>query len=141
MNCRLALAIFAVFAPAKAVSASGSSGFPGNEAVRVVNGQRVVELPPLTAKAKAFVHAGGKFPPPSGNSEVYMIEAPDALVECSLPYFAPASCAASSLGTVQRFRFWTVKLRGAWVHCASRKEPRKCFPASSGVPTVMAVVE
>ena len=33
--------------------------FPGNEAVRIVNGKRVVEIPPLTATAQRYVKGGG----------------------------------------------------------------------------------
>ncbi len=115
--------------------------FPGNEAVRIVDGKRVVEPPPLTATAQRYVKGGGKFPPPSAAAEVFMIEGSDALVECSIPYLAKTSCIPSSLGTTKRPRFWTVKLGGNWVHCSSRAESRKCEPASAGVPGGMSTVE
>jgi hypothetical protein len=115
--------------------------FPGNEAIRFVNGKRVVEEPPLTATAQRYVKRGGKFPPPSAAAEVFMIEGTDALVECSIPYLARTSCLPSSLGTTKRPRFWTVKLSGKWVHCSSRAASRKCEPASAGVPGGMSSVE
>lgn len=115
--------------------------FPGNEAVRIVDGKRTVEAPPLTATAQRYVKGGGKFPPPSAAAEVFMIEGPDALVECSIPYIAKTSCIPSSLGTTKRPRFWTVKLSGNWMHCSSRAASRKCEPASAGVPGGMSTVE
>ena len=115
--------------------------FPGNEAVRIFNGKRVVEIPPLTATAQRYVKGGGKFPPPSAAAEVFMIEGPDALIECSIPYIAKTSCIPSSLGTSKRPRFWTVKLNGTWQHCGSRTATRKCEPASAGVPGGMSAVE
>ena len=115
--------------------------FPGNEAVRIVDGKRVVEPPPLTATAQRYVKGGGKFPPPSAAAEVFMIEGPDALVECSIPYLSKTACIPSSLGTVKRPRFWTVKLSGTWLHCSSRAAARKCEPASAGIPGGMSAVE
>ena len=115
--------------------------FPGNEAVRIIDGKRVVEPPPLTATAQRYVKGGGKFPPPSAAAEVFMIEGPDALVECSIPYLSKTSCIPSSLGTTKRPRFWTVKLIGTWLHCGSRAASRKCEPASAGVPGGMSTVE
>ena len=115
--------------------------FPGNEAVHIVNGKRVVEAPPLTATAQRYVKGGGKLPPPSAAGEVYMIESPSGLVECSGTYLSSTSCVPSTLGKTKRPRFWTVKLNGAWVHCDSRASSRKCEPASAGVPGGMGTIE
>lgn len=126
---------------AKAQAEPAGSAFPGNEAVRIVDGKRVVEPPPLTATAQRYVKGGGKFPPPSAAAEVFMIEGPDALVECSIPYLSKTSCIPSSLGITKRPRFWTVKLSGNWLHCSSRAASRKCEPVSAGVPGGMSTVE
>jgi hypothetical protein len=115
--------------------------FPGNEAVKIVNGKRVAEAPPLTATAQRYVNSGGKFPPPAPAAEVFMIESPEALVECSVPYLAKTACVPSSLGTTKRPRFWTVKLSGTWLHCSSRAAARTCEPASAGIPGGMSSVE
>jgi hypothetical protein len=115
--------------------------FPGNEAVRIVDGKRVVEAPPLTPTAQRYVDGGGKFPPPSAAGEVFMIETADALVECSSPYISKTACLASTLGKTKRPRFWTVKLNNVWLHCESRGTPRKCEPAAAGVPGGMGTVE
>jgi hypothetical protein len=115
--------------------------FPGNEAVRIVNGKRVVETPPLTAAAKRFVDGGGKTAPPALGSEVFMIEGAQGLMECRGVFLSSTGCLPSSLGTSKRSRFWTVKLDGVWMHCESRAPSRKCEPASAGVPGGMGTVE
>jgi hypothetical protein len=115
--------------------------FPGNEAVRIIDGKRVVEVPPLTAGAKRYVDAGGKTPPPAPAGEVFMIEGPDGLKECRGVFLSSTGCLPSSLGTTKRSRFWTVKLKGIWLHCESRKPSRKCEPASAGVPGGMGTLE
>ena len=136
-----AIGLMLALTAAKTYADPAGPAFPGNEAVRIVNGKRVVEIPPLTATAQRYVKGGGKFPPPSAAAEVFMIEGPDALVECSIPYISKTSCIPSSLGTITRPRFWTVKLNGTWQHCGSRAATRKCEPASAGVPGGMSAVE
>ena len=118
-----------------------SPAFPGNEAVRIVNGKRVVEAPPLTAATQRYIKGGGKLPPPSASGEVFMIEGPAGLMECRSVYLSETGCVPSTLGTTKRSRFWTVKLNGAWSHCESRAPARKCEPASAGVPGGMGTVE
>jgi hypothetical protein len=115
--------------------------FPGNEAVRIVDGKRVVEAPPLTAASQRYVKGGAKLPPPSAGGEVFMIEAPEGLVECRGTYLSSTGCVPSSLGTTTRARLWTVKLAGQWLHCDSRAASRKCEPAAAGAPGAMGTVE
>ena len=115
--------------------------FLGNEAVRIVNGKRVVEAPPLTAAARRFVDGGGKTAPPAPGSEVFMIESAEGLMECRGVFLSSTGCLPSSLGTSKRSRFWTVKVNGTWLHCESRAPSRKCEPASAGVPGGMGTVE
>ncbi len=115
--------------------------FPGNQAVQIVNGKRVVETPPLTAAAKRFVDGGGKIAPPAPGGEVFMIEGPEALMECRGVFLSSTGCIPSTLGTSKRSRFWTVKLKGVWLHCESREPSRKCELASTGVPGGMGTVE
>jgi len=115
--------------------------FPGNEAVRIVNGKRVVETPPLTAAAKRFVDGGGKTAPPAPGSEVFMIESAEGLMECRGVFLSSTGCIPSTLGTSKRSRFWTVKVKGTWLHCESRDPSRKCEAASAGVPGGMGTVE
>jgi hypothetical protein len=48
--------------------------FPGNEAVRIVNGKRVVKHHRLRRRLSATSRAVGKLPPPQPLGEVFMIE-------------------------------------------------------------------
>ena len=136
-------AIGLLFAVAAATAKAEPTGpaFPGNEAVRIVNGKRVVEAPPLTAAAQRFVDGGGKTAPPAPGSEVFMIEGPEALMECRGVFLSSTGCTPSTLGKSKRSRFWTVKLKGVWLHCESREPSRKCEPATAGVPGGMGTVE
>jgi hypothetical protein len=137
----VAIGTLLIFATTGLQAQPAGPTFPGNEAVRIVDGKRVVEAPPLTPTAQRYVDGGGKFPPPSAASEVFMIENLDALVECSSPYISKTACLPSTLGKGKRPRFWTVKLNGVWQHCESRGTPRKCESAAAGVPGGMGTVE
>ena len=118
-----------------------SPAFPGNEAVKIINGKRIVEAPPLTAATQRYIKGGGKLPPPSASGEVFMIEAPQGLMECRSVYLSETGCVPSTLGKTKRSRFWTVKIDGAWSHCESRGRSPKCEPAAAGVPGGMGTVE
>lgn len=115
--------------------------FPGNEAVRIVSGKRVVEAPPLTKGAQRFLKAGNKFPPPSPNGGVFMVEGTDGLMECSSGALSETGCIAPTIGKVKRSRYWTVKLNGAWLHCPSRVPMKNCEPAEVGMPGGIGAVE
>ena len=136
-------AIGLLFALACAAAHAEPAGpaFPGNEAVRIVNGKRVVETPPLTAATQRYIKGGGKLPPPSASGEVFMIEGPAGLMECRSVYLSDTGCVPSTLGTTKRSRFWTVKINGAWSHCESRAPSPKCEAAAAGVPGGMGTVE
>ena len=118
-----------------------SPAFPGNEAVRLVNGKTVVEVAPLTAASQRYVKGGAKLPPPSAAGEVFMIEGQQGLMECRGTYLSETGCVPSSLGTTKRPRLWTVKLGGVWQHCNSRAASRRCEPAAAGAPGAMGTVE
>jgi hypothetical protein len=134
-------AITGSFAPAKVHAQSGVVSYPGNEAVRVVNGKRVVEQPPLTERTQRFLRAGNKLPAPVPGSEVFMIEGPDGLRECSSAALTESSCVAPTIGATKLRRFWTVKLNGVWLNCPSRKGPTHCERADTGRPGGMGEVE
>lgn len=136
-----AIGVLLVLAAATAYAQPAGSAFPGNEAVRIVNGRRVVEVPPLTAETQRYLKSGFKLSPPRPGSEVYMIEGPDELMDCTSIYFSKTGCIPSSLGMSKRSRFWTVKLNGVWMHCESRAPSRKCEPVAAGVPGGMGTVE
>lgn len=115
--------------------------FPGNEAVRIVSGKRTVEAPPLTKGAQRFLKAGNKFPPPSPNGGVFMVEGADGLMECSSGALSETGCVAPTIGKVKRSRYWTVKLNGVWLHCPSRVPMKNCEPAEVGMPGGIGTVE
>lgn len=115
--------------------------FPGNEAVRIVNGKRVVEAPPLTKGAQRFLKAGNKLPPPTSSTTVFMVEGPNGLMECSSGALTDSSCAAPSIGKTKHSRFWTVKLNGSWLHCPSRVPSKNCEAAEVGMPGGIGAVE
>ena len=138
---KIAIALCWSVTAAGAQAQAAASAFPGNEAVQITNGKRVVEAPPMTATAKQYVQRGGKHPPPAPGAEVFMIEGPDALMECSMPYMSTSACMPSTLGTTKRLRFWTVKIAGKWMHCNSRSAARQCEAASAGVPGGMSTME
>jgi hypothetical protein len=136
-----AIAVLFALACGAAHASPAGPAFLGNEAVRIIDGKRVVEAPPLTASAQRFVKGGGKLPPPSAAGEVFMIEATQGLMECRGTYLSDSGCVTSSLGTTKRPRLWTVKLAGRWVHCDSRAQSRNCEPASAGAPGAMGSLE
>ena len=54
--------LFALTSAAAHAEPAGPA-FPGNEAVRIVNGKRAVEAPPLTAASQRYVKGGGQAAP------------------------------------------------------------------------------
>jgi hypothetical protein len=136
-----ALLLLPLLASSAAQAEPAGAVFPGNEAVQLVNGQRVVEAPPLTPATQRYLKAGFKLSPPREGAEVYMIEGPAGLMDCASVYLSPTGCIASTLGVSQRSRFWTVKLGGVWLHCESRLPNRKCEPVAAGVPGGLGTVE
>ena len=136
-----AIGLLLAVATATVQAEPAGPAFPGNEAVRIVGGKRVVEAPPLTAATQRYIKGGGKLPPPSASGEVFMIEGPVGLMECRSVYLSETGCVPSTLGTTKRSRFWTVKLNSVWLHCESRAASRKCEPAGAGVPGGMGTVE
>ena len=126
---------------AKVFAEPAGAVFPGNEAVRIVNGKRVVEAPPLTKSAQRFLKARNKFPPPSPNGGVFMVEGAGGLMECSSGALSETGCIAPTLGKAKRSRYWSVKLNGAWLHCPSRSPSKNCEPAEAGMPGGIGAVE
>ncbi|MBI5792585.1 MAG: hypothetical protein HZA63_14035 [Rhodocyclales bacterium] len=95
-----------------------------NEAVRIVNGKRVVQLPPLNPyNPKQFV------PPANSHAmrmHAYMIETQAGLVQCTVPFFAKEGCEPSDYGRQQRLRTWVVFRNGEWQGCIGASKPKQC---------------
>lgn len=136
------MAAGAIFACTNIASAQEGTGFPGNEAVRIVGGKRVVEAPPVIGSYRSFKPDSYSRPTQSGNrgGEVTMIEGPDGLMACEVPVLIKTACIPSDIGTVKRSRIWLVKLGGNWQQCNSRVAPMVCKPWVSTGKTVDAML-
>lgn len=134
MKSRLAttalVAAATVFAHVNNAYAQQATGFPGNEAVRIVAGKRVVEAPPTPRSSSKPKPEDFRPPTHHGNNgpEVTMIEGPDGLMACSDHVLIETACIPSDIGTVRRPRIWLVKLSGKWQRCNSRVAPIECKP-------------
>jgi hypothetical protein len=115
---------FVTIAIALSVSAPAIAG-PWNEAVRIDNGRRVVELPSYGRNDPQ------KFPPerPSSwdnMSHGHIIETDRGLVECVEAFVSPGACIPYIPGQNKRMRAWIVKQRGAWMQCPERESNARC---------------
>lgn len=113
--------------PASAPDGAGATA-PYNEAVRMVDGKRVVEVAPFPSHMQAYVST---FRRPDQNpalgSYVYVVETPGGLMDCRGTYwFHPNACSASTFGKEAVGRYWQVKLNGQWQLCIGRAKPVKC---------------
>lgn len=95
-----------------------------NEAVRIVGGKRVVELPPLNP------YSPKQFVPPAGShvlrNHAYMVETPNGLLQCTVPFYAKAGCEPSTYGSVRQRRTWVVLHKGEWKGCIGLDAPKQC---------------
>lgn len=96
---------------------------PYNEAVRIVGGQRIVELPPP-------VPGYSKTRRPPRISAAFragvLIEHPRGLMQCTWMMYEPESCEPSDYGQVKRMRTWLVKRNGEWQGCVGLPTPTRC---------------
>lgn len=95
-----------------------------NEAVRVVNGKRVVQLPPRNPYGtKEYVpKLSGAYKPPAG----YMIETEAGLMQCTVTFFDKDGCEPSTYGSKRAMRTWIVLRGGEWQGCIGIDQPKKC---------------
>jgi len=103
---------------------------PYNEAVRNVDGKRVVEVAAVPDVLK-FMVARGRTPDELGAIGFVLmeVETPMGLMDCAnLPYYHPKVCSPTTFGKVKRERQWAVKLAGHWQLCIGRLKPAKCIP-------------
>jgi hypothetical protein len=127
-----ARSIFAVALVGAATSAAAVDGptVAYNEAVKIINGKRVVEVAPFPASLK-FLLRNGKTPDQVASTSSYVVgvETPMGLMDCnSIPYYDAKVCSPSTFGKVKRQRQWAVKLDGHWQECIGRLKPIKCIP-------------
>jgi len=120
------------FACAKAMAADAVAGAaaPYNEAVRIVDGKRVVEVAPFPDHWKSAVRTfkrPDEHPPLAGYYHV--VETPQGLMDClGTPWYHPKACSPSSFGREKYLREWTVKMHGQWFACVGQAKPKACVP-------------
>jgi len=100
-----------------------------NEAVRTVNGKRVVEVAPFPAHMK---HTIGVLKKPSEYPNavaVRTIETNEGLMDCyGTLWYHPTACNRSTFGKEVRYRTWVVLMSGKWFVCASHLSAKTCTP-------------
>ena len=100
-----------------------------NEAVRIVNGQRVVEVAPFPSHMQ---HAVPAFKRPSEFAygvAVFSIETPQGLMDCySTSWYHPKACSPSTFGKAVRYRTWVVLMNRRWFMCPSHLSTKGCAP-------------
>lgn len=114
----------AASAPSAAQAALGPT-VAYNEAVRVVGGKRVVQLPPpskYTPPGWSVTKPGNHY----GGSSPYMVETVDGLMQCTVPFYHPVGCEPSTYGTQRKLRTWIVLREGQWEGCIGIDQPKRC---------------
>ncbi len=102
---------------------------PYNEAVKIVDGKRVVEVAPFPSHMQFAVHSFKKPSEFPNEVPVNSVETPEGLMDCyGVRFFHPKACSPSTFGTEKRFRQWTVKMNGKSVACVSQAKPTDCIP-------------
>lgn len=117
----LCVLLVAGLAPWTAHAVDGPTA-PYNEAVRVVAGKRVVDLPPPLG---AYPNVK---PPPIGPQAKpqFLIEHQRGLMQCTSSMYFEPSCEPSDYGRVQQRRTWIVKRAGVWQGCIGLPQPTEC---------------
>ena len=98
-----------------------------NEAVKIVNGQRVVEVAPFP---KHMQHAVVNFKKPTefvNEVFVFTIETGQGLMDChGTPWYHPKACSPSTFGKAVRERTWIVLMNRHWFMCPSHISTKRC---------------
>jgi len=95
--------------------------------VRVVGGQRVVDMPAHDKSDDQFARTHprpSQFPMPL---DIQEIETPNGLMDCSVWFYFPQSCESTTLGKKKAHRQWVVKVKGQWYRCNGRAAPQQCI--------------
>lgn len=127
------IALFGIAASISLVSAAAVA-YDGatatfNEAVRTVNGKRVVEVAPFPDHMKRSIGVLKKpleYPYQVG---VATIETNDGLMDCySTLWYHPSMCNRSTFGKEVRYRTWIALMGGKWFACSSHLTAKSCAP-------------
>jgi hypothetical protein len=126
-----AAAAAAVLAQAQGVAGPAGATAPYNEAVRIVDGKRVVEVAPFPDHMKSAVPTF-KRPdetPRALASVLREVETPQGLMDCmGTRWYHPKACSPTTFGKEKRLREWTVKMHGQWFACIGQAKPKECIP-------------
>jgi hypothetical protein len=123
---KLALAAVAVLCGAAAVAQPKGATVPYNEAVKVIGGQRKVQLPPMSNDDKVSFYEAG-FSKGDQYIGIYMIETGAGLVECVDPLYHTRSCRPSTYGMKKLNRVWIVMRAGEWQMCQGPQRVERCL--------------
>ena len=110
-------------------SASHAQFVKGNEAVRVVSGNKQVETPPLPKTGLAKPCPAAQAGCAGGGWK--MVETAQGLMECTEIYARPTTCRASTYGSEKRSRLWIVKTNSQWMQCQYPDLTSKCVSTKS----------
>ena len=101
----------------------------GNEAVKVLDGNKQVATPPMpkTGLAKPCPAAQAGCAGGGWN----MVETSAGLMECTEIYARPSTCRVSTYGTEKRSRVWIVKTGSEWMQCQYPNLTGKCVSTKS----------
>ena len=131
---RIALATVLIALGSSQGSAMAANGATAsyNEAVRTVNGQRVVDVLPFPAHMKhalAYLKRPEQYPT---NQSVNSIETQQGLMDCvGTLWYHPQACSRSTLGKQVLDRTWVVEMNGRWFTCATYTTSKSCVPLIS----------
>ena len=115
----------------QAFAADSGATAPYNEAVRIVDGKRVVEVAPFPKHMEGFVHSFRRPDQLSASMAMLVneVETPAGLMDClDTPWYHPKACSPTTFGKEKRGRQWTVKMHGQWFSCIGRAKPVECIP-------------
>ena len=100
-----------------------------NEAVRIVDGKRVVDVAPFPPRLQTLVKGFKKPGEEAGDWPVTSIETPEGLMDCTgTRWYHPKACSPSTFGKEPHERTWMVKMRGQWFACGSFASVKTCEP-------------
>jgi hypothetical protein len=125
--CVLAIAMLAL-ASSDLLAADGPAA-AFNEAVRVVDGQRVVEVAPFPKHMQTSVSIFKKPSELANQVAVASIETDRGLMDCYITlWYHPKACSPSTFGKQVRYRTWVVLINHRWLVCASHLSAKSCVP-------------
>lgn len=119
------LAASALTGASFSAKADNGATVPYNEAVRIINGKRVVEMEPVPDFIRNAKHVDK---PKPGDIRIG-IETKNGLMDCTVGWYHPNFCVPSTYGVEKDRRMWAVKMNGQWHNCIGAVKAVKCVPS------------